>query len=124
MMAKLSISDAEWKVMKALWQKSPQPAYDLADALGKSEGWDARTVKSLLTRLVRKKAVAYEQYKNLYLYRPLIHEEEAIRPKLRKFVDQIFNGSISMLLLHFSKNRKLNKEELSQIKKMIREMED
>src|SRR5262245_48638466 len=124
MAEKVLISDAEWRVMKVLWRKAPQPAYDIAHALCESEGWDIRTVKSLLARLVKKGAVAYEQYKNLYLYRPLISEGEAIRPKLRKFMEQMFDGSLSMLLLHFSKHRKLSKGEVAEIKRMIREMEE
>jgi len=124
MAGKLVISDAEWRVMKVLWQKAPQPAYDIATELCESEGWDIRTVKSLLARLVKKGALAYEPYKNLYLYRPLLAEEEAIRPKLRKFMEQMFDGSLSMLLLHFSKQRKLSSAELQEIKKIIRDMEE
>ena len=110
--------------MKVLWRKAPQPAYDIAQALGESEEWDIRTVKSLLARLVKKGAVAYEGYKNLYLYRPLVSEGEAIRLKLGKVMEQLFDGSLSMLLLHFSKNRKLSRAEVNELKKMIREMEE
>jgi len=110
--------------MRLLWQKSPQPAYDLAKVLAESDGWDARTVKTLLARLVKKKALATEPYKNLYLYRPVIEEDEAIRPKLRQFLDQVFDGSVSNLLLHFSKHRKLSKAEVQEIKQIINQMED
>ena len=109
--------------MKLLWQKAPQPAYDLAQVLAESDGWDARTVKTLLGRLVKKKALATEPYKNLYLYRPLITEEEAIRPKLGQLLDQLFEGSLSNLLLHFSKHRKLSKEEVVELKRIIDQME-
>ncbi len=118
------ISDAEWKIMKVLWRNSPKAAYDIAQELQTSESWDIRTVKSLLARLVKKRAVAYEHYKNLYLYRPLVAEADAIRPKLRGFLEQLFDGSVSTLLLHFSKHRKLSPAEITEIKKILKDMED
>jgi BlaI family transcriptional regulator, penicillinase repressor len=123
MRGKIAISDAEWKVMKELWRKSPQGAYELAEALRQTEDWDQRTVKTLLARLVKKGAVTYQRYKNLYLYRPILTQEESIEPKLRNFLDQVFDGSLPSLLLHFSRRAKLSKTEMKEIKQIIRNME-
>jgi BlaI family penicillinase repressor len=58
-----SISDAEWKVMRILWKKSPQPAYDIIQELSSQEQWHPNTVKTLLTRLHKKGALAVENTK-------------------------------------------------------------
>ena len=76
---KFSISEAEWKVMKRLWRKAPQPAYDLAQELALAEKWQPRTVKTLLNRLVKKRVLDFEKYKNLYLYSPRVTEEECVK---------------------------------------------
>src|SRR5207244_3387586 len=73
------ISDAEWKVMRVLWKKAPQPAYDIIQELGASESWHQNTVKALLARLHKKKVLGVKKYKNLYLYSPLVTEQECIQ---------------------------------------------
>src|SRR3981081_3197798 len=49
-----SISESEWKVMKVLWAKSPQPAFDIINALAQTEDWHPSTIKTLLSRLHKK----------------------------------------------------------------------
>src|SRR4051812_11005704 len=70
------ISPSEWKVMKVLWAKAPQPAYDIIHSLAETEDWHPNTVKTLLSRLCKKKAVGARKYKNLYLYHPLVTESD------------------------------------------------
>ena len=52
------ISEAEHAVMEALWEKSPLTAADVCDAVCEPRGWSMPTVKTLLSRLVQKGAVA------------------------------------------------------------------
>ena len=54
------ISDAEWEVMKAVWDAQPVPASDVVDRLAAERGWAPRTVKTMLNRLVAKGALGYE----------------------------------------------------------------
>ena len=70
-----TISDAEWEVMAVLWTTSPLTANEVVDRLEGRKTWSPRTVKTLLNRLVNKKALAYETRGNRYLYRPAnIHD--------------------------------------------------
>ena len=119
-----SISDAEWKVMKLLWKKNPQPAYDLAQVLCKTENWEIRTVKTLLSRLVKKGALSFHKYKNLYLYFPVVKEDLCVKKQSQSFLNQVFDGSFSQLLVHFSKHRKLSKEEIAKLKQVVEDMEE
>lgn len=119
-----SISEAEWKVMKLLWKKSPQPAYDLAQVLCKTQNWEIRTVKTLLSRLVKKGALSFNKYKNLYLYYPIVKEEACVKKESQSFLNQVFDGSFSALLVHFAKHKKLSKEELAQLKGVVENIEE
>ena len=49
-----AISDAEWDVMKVVWDAEPVPACDVADQARRPAEWHPQTVKTLLTRLVAK----------------------------------------------------------------------
>lgn len=121
---KPTVSEAEWKIMKLLWRKSPQPAYDLAEALAKSEKWSHRTVKTLLNRLLKKKAVTYEEYKNLYLYTPAVSEEECLKAESESFLQRVFDGSLSMMMVHFAKQKKLSKAEIEELKRIAEKMDE
>jgi BlaI family penicillinase repressor len=114
-----AISDSEWKVMKLLWRKSPQPAYDIIQALSEKENWHPNTIKTLLGRLTRKKALGTKKYKNLFLYHPLVSEEDCIQAESENFIDRLFNGSVKPLLVHFAKNKKLSKQDLDELRKIL-----
>jgi len=124
MPAKPTITEAEWKIMKLLWRKAPQPAYDLAETLVKTEKWSHRTVKTLLNRLLNKKAVTYEEYKNLYLYSPAVTEEECVRAESESFVERVFDGSLSLMMVHFAKQKKLSKAEIEELKRIAEKLEE
>ena len=68
------ISDAEWEVMKVVWDKSPITANDINDRLAKRHNWDSRTVKTMINRLVNKGALSYDVQGRSYLYRPVHHQ--------------------------------------------------
>lgn len=51
------ISDAEWRVMQVIWDKSPITANEVVDKLKNNTHWKPKTIKTLIRRLVEKKAL-------------------------------------------------------------------
>ncbi len=109
--------------MKVLWHHSPQPAYDIIQALGASEKWHPNTVKTLLGRLHKKKVLGVKRYKNLYLYYPLVSEEESVQAESQTFLQRVFGGSVQPLLVHFVTKQSLTKEEIQQLRRILRDKE-
>ena len=105
--------------MKLLWEKSPQPAYDIIQALAQKEDWHANTVKTLLTRLTRKKALGTRKYKNLFLYYPLVAQEACIQAESDNLLDRLFDGAVTPLLVHFARRRKLSKQDLQYLQRIL-----
>jgi BlaI family penicillinase repressor len=105
--------------MRILWKKAPQPAYDIVQELGKTESWHPNTVKTLLARLHRKKAVSVQKYKNLFLYEPCVSEEECVEAESQSFLERMFGGAVQPLLIHFAKNRKLSKKDLEDLRRIL-----
>ena len=106
--------------MKLLWAKAPQPAYDLVAALAESEAWHPNTVKTLLSRLHKKKALGVQKYKNLFLYFPLVSEEEIVHAESESFLQRLFGGSVKPLLVHFAKRQKLTAADLEELKSILK----
>jgi len=118
------ISPAEWKVMKILWTKAPQPAYDIVQALAGTEDWHPNTIKTILNRLYRKKALGIKKYKNLYLYHPLVSEEDCVQAESESFLERFFGGSVKPLLVHFARKRKLSAADLAELTRILEKGED
>ena len=116
-----SISSAEWKIMRVLWDKHPQPAYDIIQSLEKTESWHPNTIKTLLNRLVKKKALTIQRYKNLFLYSPALKEADCVRAESQSFLERFFGGDVRPLLIHFAENKQLTAEDLAELQKILRQ---
>src|ERR1700730_2412265 len=110
------ISEAEWKVMKVLGGQSPRSAMEIINALAGTEDWHPNTVKTLLSRLHKKKALGVEKQKNLYLYRPLVSEADCVKTVSDSFLDRVFGGAVKPLLLHFVEKQRLSSQDLDELK--------
>ena len=119
--ANTSISTAEWKVMRVIWDKAPLPAYDIVQSLEKTESWHPNTIKTLLNRLVKKKALTVEKYKNLFLYSPALKEADCVRAESQSFLERFFGGDVRPLLIHFAENNQLTAEDLAELQKILRQ---
>jgi BlaI family penicillinase repressor len=114
------ISDAEWQVMDVLWAASgPLTANEIVDALAGQADWSPPTIKTMLNRLVRKRALKFKAEGKRYLYSPAVSRELCVRSETRSFVDRLFGGSIAPLLAHFVEDEKLSKEEIEQLRKLL-----
>ena len=115
------IAESEWKIMKVIWASAePIPSYDIIQAL-RDERWQPRTVKTLLNRLVKKKALGYHKYKNLYLYYALVAETECLKAETESFLQRCFAGSLQPMLAHFVEQRELTRKEIEQLIKILDE---
>ena len=119
-----SISDAEWEVMEILWSSSaPQAANDVVDRLAKKNHWSPRTVKSLLNRLVKKRALAYQTEGKRYLYSPAVSRAECVRSRSKSFVASVFGGAVGPMLAHFVSEAPLTPDEIRELKEMLEKRE-
>lgn len=118
-MKRPQISDAEWEVMNVLWESSPRTAAEVAEALSERKQWNPKTVRTLLTRLVKKGALRYKEEGHRYLYRPTVSRETYIREETKSFVDRVFGGEAAPAIVHFVKTLKLTEEELDELRMVI-----
>lgn len=118
-----AISDAESRVMDALWKQAPQGSEALAAALHDATGWHENTVRTLLNRLIRKGAVRAERDGRRYLYMPLVTREAWQSQESRGLLDRVFGGRVAPLLVHFSRNEKLSAKDVAELRKLVEELE-
>jgi BlaI family penicillinase repressor len=116
------ISEAEHAVMEALWRQSPLTAAEVSDKVAQDRGWSLATVKTLLSRLVAKKAVATEPDGRRFLYSPTIERTDYVGSESRRLVDRLFGGRAAPLVAHLVEAEALSEEDIGEIERLIREL--
>ncbi|MCI1952271.1 MAG: BlaI/MecI/CopY family transcriptional regulator [Clostridiales bacterium] len=118
----VSISEAEWQVMKVLWENAPQPLTEIIDHLS-GTGWSTTTIQTYLARLVKKSALSTERKGKGFLYTPTVSEQECQISESKSFLNRVFGGSVSSMVTSFIKSGNLSESELEQLRKLISEQE-
>jgi BlaI family transcriptional regulator, penicillinase repressor len=113
------ISDAEWQVMETLWERSPRTAAEVVEALSAAETWSPRTIKTMLNRLIKKKSIAFEAEGKMYLYRPIVSRESAVRAQSVSFVQRVFRGEIKPMLAYFVESETLSPQDIAELRKIL-----
>jgi predicted transcriptional regulator len=120
----MSISEAEAVVMDVLWRQAPRSAEEILAELGPTQGWQEGTVKSLLNRLLKKKAVKAERDGRRYLYAPRLTREQYVSQESKGLIDRLFDGRVAPLVAHFSEQRKLSRRDVADLRKLLEELDD
>ena len=110
----MKLSDAEWIIMNALWQRHPATARQIAETLPEGITWAYTTIKTMLTRLVDKKAVSERKRSNTSIYEPLVSKQRARRSALTSLANQAFDGAFGPLM-HFLLHEQLSDNEKSEL---------
>jgi BlaI family penicillinase repressor len=116
------ISDAEHAVMEALWRRSPRTATAVCEEICDDRGWSLATVKTLLSRLVAKQAVAARPDGRRFLYSPLVERAEYVGGESRRLVERLFGGRAAPLFAHLAEQEALSEDDLAEIETLLKEL--
>ncbi len=114
----MKLTQAEWQIMNALWEKHPATARDIMSRLPRDVKWAYTTLKTMLSRLVEKEAVSERKHANTSIYEPLVSQRKARLSAFRLLLDQSFDGAMGPLMHFMLQEQKLNdkqKKELIEI---------
>jgi BlaI family penicillinase repressor len=119
----MRLSDAEWTVMRAVWNRAPASARDVLDEVGEETGWAYTTVKTLLSRLVEKGALSEGRQANVNIYEPRVTRDEARGSALRSLLDRAFDGTFGSLFQHLIKEERLSARDVRALERMLHEID-
>jgi len=117
------ISDMEWQVMKVLWANAPLSANEVIEKFDGVMSWKPKTVKTLLGRLVKKKALGFNKDGRAYIYYPLVAEDECIKAESQSFLEKVFSGSLNVMFANFLEEQELSREEIAELKRILEQKE-
>jgi BlaI family penicillinase repressor len=117
------ISAAESQVMEALWRGPPLSAEEIIAEVGPPNDWQAGTVRTLISRLLGKKAIAGRKEKAGYVYRPLISRTDYVAEESQGFLDRLFGGQFAPMVAHLAEQGQLTAKDIKKLKAIIRDLE-
>ena len=118
----LKLFDSERKVMEVLWEAdAPVTAKEIAARLSGTVGWNKNTTYTVIKKCVEKGAIERREL-NFQCY-ALICREEAQTAAAEELVEKVFDGSASLLFASLLNGKKLSREEIQRLRKLVDELE-
>ncbi|MHC4463708.1 MAG: BlaI/MecI/CopY family transcriptional regulator [Planctomycetota bacterium] len=116
---KPKISDAEWQVMRVLWKKSPQTVKEIIEILSKKTTWKSETIRTLINRLAKKKAIGFEKKGRRHHFYTLVSQEECIKADADSFLARAGSEMLKPILTTFIEKEKLSDEEIEELQRIL-----
>ena len=113
------ISEAEFEVMKIVWQYAPISTNEITDKLTKTTSWSPKTIQTLIKRLVTKGALTYEKQSRVFVYTPVVQESEYISQESTSFLNRYYDGDITTMLSAYIENDKLSETEIDTLRSLL-----
>ena len=119
-----SLTPSEWLLMECLWEHSPRTGREAVEDLSLRAGWSRSTTLTMLRRMTDKGLISCDEAGAVLQYSPLIDRDAAVQRETGNFLNRIYNGSVSMLVSTMTREQKLSKSELEELREILRQAEE
>ena len=116
----IELTEAEWAIIKAVWENEPCAAPTIQEKLHKQTEWAYSTVRTLMDRMVTKGLLTAEKIRNLTLYRSAVSRQQAQRGELLYALKNAFNGALSPMVQCLLETSDLSAAELAELETLIK----
>jgi predicted transcriptional regulator len=120
----MRITPAESHIMDALWAKSPLTADEVVAAVAEPQGWGEATVKTLINRLLKRKAIRSERIEGRVRYVPVLQRADYVQAESQGLLDRLFEGRLTPLVAHFAEHRSLKPDEIKRLRRLLDDLDD
>ncbi len=120
----VELTQAEWEIMKVVWEKEPCAAGTVQETMAKSRDRAYSTVKTTMDRMTEKGFLEIEKIRNLQLFHSCISEVDAKRGEFRKMLKRAFDGALRPMRLFLIEHEGLTKEQACQLRKLVNKAEN
>ena len=114
----------EMDVLQILWQNGPSTVRFVHDKLNEQKEAVIYTSTLKLMQVMKEKGMLERDETNMkHIYSAALKEEKVKGNMLGRFVDSMYNGSPSSLMMALLGNDKTSAEELQKIKELLKQMD-
>lgn len=113
------ISEAEYEIMKVVWKHAPINTNEITEKLTQTTTWRPKTIQTLIKRLVTKGVLSYEKQGRVFVYTPLVKENDYVGQESNSFLKRFYNGNITTMLSAYIENDKLSETEIDTLRSLL-----
>lgn len=121
-------SEAELEILQILWNDQPLTVREIHEIISQTKNVGYTTVLKQMQRMAdsEKGKGLLTRYKEgkVHYYSAAIQKSDVQTSSLNRFVDAVFNGSTSDLIMHALGNKPTSKEELEELEKWLKEQKN
>jgi len=111
---------SELEILQVLWKHGPSTVRFVNDTLNEMKrAVQYTSTLKLMQIMAEKQMLTRDESSMKHIYHAAIEEQKTKGALLEKFVDSMFNGSASSMVMQLLGNKKTSKKELQAIKDML-----
>jgi BlaI family penicillinase repressor len=115
---------SELEILQVLWKHGPSTVRFVNDTLNEEKRAVQYTSTLKLMQIMAEKGILTRDESSMkHIYIPAAEEQKTKGFLLERFVDSMYNGSASSLMMQLLGNKKTSKKELEAIKELLKKMD-
>lgn len=115
----IELTEAEWTIIKAVWENESCTAPQIQELLAKKTQWTYSTVRTLMDRMAAKGLLTSEKTGKQTFYRSAVTAKQAQKSELLYALKHAFNGALTPMVACLLETSNLSKEDLSQLESLL-----
>jgi BlaI family transcriptional regulator, penicillinase repressor len=116
----VELTEAEWSIIKAVWDSEPCTAPAIREKLLQPTGWTYSTVRTLMDRMVAKGVLRAKKEGKLTIYHSVVTRAQAQRGELFYALKHAFNGALTPMVQCLLESQPLDADELKELESLIK----
>jgi BlaI family penicillinase repressor len=114
------LGDLQHRILQFLWSRPEASVNEVHSALG-TDDYAYTTLATLLRRMEEKGLVRHRNEGRSFIYQAVVQPEQVNQGMTTHLLERLFQGSVTELVSHLLKNRKVSAAELVRLEKLIAE---
>jgi predicted transcriptional regulator len=119
-----TLTPQELSIMKVVWRLETPTVRAVYEALRKTRPIAYTTVMTMMNVLEDKGYLEKNSNGRAHVYTPTKPRHQVVGAMVRDFVDRVFDGASSSLLLHLAKDSRLTERQRKAVQRIIEEMDE
>jgi predicted transcriptional regulator len=120
----LEPTKSELEILQVLWENGPSTVRIVNDELLKQKDVNYTTTLKLMQIMADKGILNRDESQMKHIYSVAEEEQKTKSHLLDKFVDSMYKGSASKLVMQLLGNKKTSEQEVQEIKDILRKLEE
>lgn len=119
----VKLTDAEWAVLRVLWEGKRCSLGEVVSALEPTRHWRRNTVHTYLTRMEEKGLVSIDRTVEPHRYAAAVSQEDCARQERSQLLDRVYGGAAGDLIAAFLRESHITAEERDRLRQLLDDME-